>query len=169
MGTSAIAERRHVPRLGRGSAARPGPVTYFVGAACVVRATSFAAVAGFDPRFFYSMEESDLSWRLLDAGWSIWYSADLRVFHPRTEPSRHEGFARLQARNRLWMTWRSLPGPLLVGYLAIWTVAAVVRGGARVRDVLAGYREASAALPPRRPMRWRTVFRMTRIGRPPVV
>jgi GT2 family glycosyltransferase len=161
-------QQRHVPRLGIRSAERSGPVTYFVGAACVVRAATFHGVDGFDPRFFYSMEESDLSWRLLDAGWSIWYSADLKVFHPRTAPSRHQGYALLAARNRLWMAWRSLPWPLLAGYVVIWTIAAVVRG-APWRDVLAGYREALSARPARQPIRWRTVVRMTLLGRPPVV
>jgi GT2 family glycosyltransferase len=161
-------QRRHVPRLGIRSAEKSGLVTYFVGAACVIRAASFQEVGGFDPRFFYSMEESDLSWRLLDAGWSIWYSADLKVFHPRTAPSRHDRYAVLTARNRLWMAWRSLPAPVLVGYLVIWTIAAVVRG-APVREVLTGYREASAARPARHPIRWRTIVRMTLLGRPPVV
>lgn len=163
-----LTQQRHVPRLGSGSAERSGPVTYFVGAACVVRAETFHGVDGFDPRFFYSMEESDLSWRLLDAGWSIWYSADLKAFHPRTTPSRHPGYARLTARNRLWMAWRSLPGPLLAGYVATWTAAAVVRG-APWREVLTGYREAFSVRPARHPIRWRTVLRMTLLGRPPVV
>jgi GT2 family glycosyltransferase len=161
-------QQRHVPRLGPWSAERPGPVTYFVGAACVVRAASFHSVRGFDPRFFYSMEESDLSWRLLDAGWSIWYSADLNAFHPRTSPSRHQGHAVLAARNRLWMAWRSLPWPVLAGYLSIWTIAAIARG-APLREVLAGYQEAVSDPPMRRPIRWRTVVRMTLLGRPPVV
>jgi GT2 family glycosyltransferase len=161
-------QRRHVPRLGGRSAQRSGPVTYFVGAACVVRASTFHRVDGFDARFFYAMEESDLSWRLLDAGWSIWYAADLTAYHPRTLPSRHRGYARLTARNRLWTAWRSLPAPLLAGYLLTWTVLAGARGAA-LRDLLAGYRQAWSALPTRRPMRWRTVARMTRLGRPPIL
>lgn len=161
-------QQRHVPRLGSGSAERSGPVTHFVGAACVVRAATFHGVDGFDPRFFYAMEESDLSWRLLDAGWSIWYSADLKAFHPRTSPSRHDGHVRLTARNRLWMAWRSLPAPLLAGYLVIWTIAALLRGAA-LSEVLAGYRSAWSDRPRRRSMRWRTVVRMTLIGRPPIV
>ena len=39
-------QQRHVPRVGGGSAARSGLVTHFVGAACVVRADTFAAVNG---------------------------------------------------------------------------------------------------------------------------
>ncbi|HEX8487024.1 MAG TPA: glycosyltransferase [Propionibacteriaceae bacterium] len=161
-------QRRHVPRLGCRSAEESGPVTQFIGAACVVRTEAFRAIDGFDPRFFYAMEESDLSWRLLDADWSIWYSADLRVFHPRTAPSRHHRYAVLTARNRLWMAWRLLPVPVMSVYLTVWAVAAVVRG-APLRDVVAGYREAAKARPSRRPMRWRTVLRMTLLGRPPVV
>ena len=161
-------QQRHVPRLGLRSAERSGPVTHFVGGACVVRATAFHGVDGFDPRFFYAMEESDLSWRLLDAGWSIWYSADLKVFHPRTAPSRHQGYVLRTARNRLWMAWRSLPAPMLAGYLVTWSIAAVARG-APLREVFAGYREAWSDRPTRQPIRWRTVVRMTLLGRPPVV
>jgi GT2 family glycosyltransferase len=161
-------QRRHIPRLGERSAERSGPVTYFIGAACVVRAETFHEVEGFDARFFYAMEESDLSWRLLDAGWSIWYSADLKAFHPRTTPSRHPGYARLTARNRLWMAWNLLPTPMFAGYLLTWTSVAVARG-APLREMLAGYREAWSARPARHPIQWRTVVRMTLLGRPPIV
>lgn len=163
-----LTQRRHVPRVGAGSAQRSGHVTHFIGAACAVRTEAFRAVGGFDRQFFYAMEESDLSWRLLDAGWDIWYSADLTAFHPHTAPSRHAGYVVLTARNRMWAALRSLPVPLCVAYLLIWTVAAVVRGSA-VRQVFAGYRQAWLARPVRRPMRWRTVARMTRLGRPPVL
>jgi GT2 family glycosyltransferase len=161
-------QRRHIPRLGARSAERSGPVTYFIGAACVVRSATFRGVDGFDARFFYAMEESDLSWRLLDAGWSIWYSADLKAFHPRTAPSRHDGYVRLTARNRVWMAWRSLPAPMFAGYLLTWTSVATARG-VPLREMLAGYREAWSARPLRHPIRWRTVVRMTMLGRPPIV
>ncbi|SEP58867.1 glycosyltransferase family 2 protein [Microlunatus flavus] len=163
-----LTQRRHVPRVGKRSALRSGEVTHFIGAACAVRAEAFTGAAGFDQRFFYAMEESDLSWRLLDAGWSLWYSADLTAFHPRTTPSRHPGHVLLTARNRFWAAWRSLPLPVAAVYVSIWTLLAVARGGA-ARQVLAGYRQAWAARPARRPMRWRTVARMTVLGRPPVL
>ncbi|GAB2589683.1 glycosyltransferase [Microlunatus antarcticus] len=161
-------QQRHVPRVGCRSALRSGEVTHFIGAACLVRADAFAALGGFDRQFFYAMEESDLAWRLLDAGWTIWYSADLTAFHPRTAPSRHPGHVVLTARNRMWAAVRSLPWPLCVAYLLTWTVVAVLRGGP-LPQILAGYRQAWSARPLRRPMRWRTVVRMTRLGRPPVL
>ena len=161
-------QRRHVPRVGGGSAPRSGQVTHFIGAACAVRADAFAALDGFDRDFFYAMEESDLAWRLLDAGWSIWYSADLTAFHPRTTPSRHPGHVVLTARNRMWTALRSLPFPVCAAYLLTWTVVAVLRGSP-VHHVLTGYQQAWLARPVRRPMRWRTIARMTWLGRPPVL
>ena len=161
-------QRRHVPRVGGGSADRSGAVTHFIGATCAVRADAFMDLGGFDPRFFYAMEESDLAWRLLDHRWSIWYSADLTSYHPRTLPSRHPDHVRLQARNRMWMAWRSLPAPLLLAYLLTWLLVPAFRREP-VREVLAGYREGWADRPVRHPMRWRTVATMTRLGRPPVL
>lgn len=161
-------QRRHVPRPGSRSAEVSGPVTHFIGAAFAVRAAAFKSLGGFDPRFFYAMEESDLAWRLMDRGWSIWYSADLIAFHPRTAPSRHHNSVRLQARNRFWMAWRSLPAPMMAGYLLTWTAVPAARREP-VREVIAGYREAAADRPERRPLRWRTIARMTRLGRPPVL
>lgn len=161
-------QRRHVPRVGGRTAHKSGKVTYFVGAACVVRASAFNSVGRFDARFFYAMEESDLAWRLLDAGWSIWYAADLTVYHPRTTPARHPGYARLTARNRLWMAWRSLPAPMIVAYLGVWTPAAILRG-APVRDVFTGYRDGWRARPQRHPISWRTVATMSLLGRPPIL
>jgi GT2 family glycosyltransferase len=161
-------QRRHVPRVGARSAARSGQVTHFIGAACAVRAGAFYALDGFDRDFFYAMEESDLAWRLLDAGWSIWYAADLTAFHPRTTPSRHPGHVVLTARNRMWAALRSLPAPVCAAYLLTWTAVAVLRGNP-VGQVLTGYRQAWRARPERRPMRWRTVGRMTWLGRPPVL
>lgn len=161
-------QQRHVPRLGRGSAERAGPVTHFIGAACAVRGRAFDDIGGFDPRFFYAMEESDLAWRLLDRGWSIWYSADLPAYHPRTPPSRHADHLRLQARNRLWMAWRSLPALVFAGHLLTWTAISAIRRE-QLRVVLSGYQEAWTARPERRPMSWRTVATMTRLGRPPLI
>lgn len=161
-------QRRHVPRVGRRSARRSGPVTHFIGAACAVRTSAFDAVDGFDPRFFYAMEESDLAWRLMDRGWGIWYSADLTAFHPRTPPSRHSRYMWFLARNRFWMAWRSLPLALFLTHMLLWTIVCAVRCQP-LRDVLTGYREAWATRPARRPLGWRTVLTMTRLGRPPFV
>ncbi|MEM9035822.1 MAG: glycosyltransferase [Actinomycetota bacterium] len=159
--------RRHQPRLGAGEA---GPATSFPGGAVVVRAAAFDGVGGFEAAFFYALEETDLSWRLLDAGWGVRYEPSLLVRHPRTSPTRHEAFVERTARNRVWLAHRSLPWPLAACYVATWTAITGARSprslGAHLRGLRSGW---SGRIGPRRPISWRTVVRMTRLGRPPVI
>jgi GT2 family glycosyltransferase len=162
--------RRHVPRVGRAGAERPGEVTSFPGGACCVRAAAFDAVGGFYGEYFYSMEETDLAWRMVDGGWTIRYDPARVVFHPRTQPSRHPAAAWRTARNRAWMAYRLLPLPLVPVYLASWLLITLARRSASTADFLRGARDGWRTRPrPRRPIRWRTVWKLTRLGRPPIV
>jgi GT2 family glycosyltransferase len=116
------------------------------------------------------MEETDLAWRLIDAGWTIRYAPQHTVFHPRTEPSRHPRAAWRTARNRTWLAYRLLPLPLAPVYLTNWLLITLARRSASVRDYLRGVRDGwRTRSGPRRPLRWRTVWRLTRLGRPPIV
>lgn len=164
--------RRHDPRL-RPNIHRADRVTSFPGGACVVRRSAFDAVGGLAGDFFYALEETDLAWRLLDAGWGISFEADLHVRHAATDPHRHPDFARRTARNRSWLVHRNLPLPLAAAYLANWTIVTGFRSATRPRDLsahLAGTWDGlRRPLGPRRTMSWRTVVRMARLGRPPVV
>jgi hypothetical protein len=54
----------------------------------------------------------------------------------------------------------------------VWLVLTLLRtrDSRGLRDVLRGYRDgATKPAGPRHPIRWRTVWRMTRTGRPPVI
>lgn len=163
--------RRHVPRLGGRHPERSRPVTAFLGGAVVIRRRAFADAGGYDADFFYAMEETDLALRLLDRGWSIAYDGRPAVFHPHSEPSRHDGAARHTMRNRLWLAHRNLPMPLAVAYVANWLVIASLRRPGRTGANLAGLAEGwrTRRSRPRAPISWRTVGQMTRLGRPPIV
>ena len=159
--------RRHVPRIG-GDPLESGPVTAFLGGASAIRADAFRAAGGLPESFFYALEETDLGWRLLDAGWSLRYDADLVVEHPWTVIERHDFAERLTARNRVLLARRRLPWALAPVYVLTWTAITVARTrrlGARWQ----GTREGLAMPVERKPIRWRTVLRMTRLGRPPVI
>ena len=162
--------QRHVPRWGGRGADRCGEVTAFLGGAVMMRSAAFAQVGGYAGQFFYAMEESDLSLRLIDAGWTLWYDANHQVRHPRVEPSRHAGAAEHTARNRVWMAHRSLPALMAVLYVTNWLVITTARQPRQVGAVLRGYRTGwRTRIGPRRPISWATVWRLTRLGRPPVV
>ncbi|MFR9676757.1 glycosyltransferase family 2 protein [Streptomyces sp. TR06-5] len=165
-------QRRHVPRLRASDPLRPSRVTTFLGGANAVRTAVFQQVGGLPDDFFYAHEETDLAWRAQDAGWAIDYRPDMVLYHPTTLPSRHAVYHRMVARNRVWLARRNLPAPLVPVYLAVWLLLTLARRPSRpaLRAWLGGFREGwTTPCGPRRPLRWRTVWRMTRLGRPPVI
>jgi GT2 family glycosyltransferase len=165
-------QRRHVPRLRVGDSRRSSVVTTFLGGASAVRRTAFEAGGGLPGDFFYAHEETDLAWRIMDAGYTIEYDADAVMYHPAVAPTRHENFYRLNARNRVWLARRNLPWPLAFAYLGTWVALTVLRerDRASLRSWFAGFREGwREDAGPRTPIRWSTAWRMTRAGRPPII
>ncbi|OEV03954.1 glycosyltransferase family 2 protein [Streptomyces oceani] len=165
-------QRRHVPRLRASDPLRSSRVTTFLGGANAVRATVLEQVGGLPGDFFYAHEETDLAWRAQDAGWAIDYRADMVLHHPTTAPSRHAVYHRMVARNRVWLARRNLPALLVPGYLAVWLLLTLARRPSRpaLRAWLGGFKEGwTSSCGPRRPMKWRTVWKLTRLGRPPVI
>ncbi len=165
-------QRRHVPRVGDSDPLRSSEVTIFQGGACVLRRAMLAEAGPLPDRFVYGHEETDLAWRALDHGWRILYDADAVMCHPATSPARHATYYRLNARNRVWVARRNLPAVLVPVYLGVWAAIMLVRLRSLppLRTWAAGFVEGWRTDPgPRRPMRWRTVWRMTRLGRPPVI
>ncbi|MGW4234962.1 glycosyltransferase family 2 protein [Streptomyces sp. NPDC004980] len=165
-------QRRHVPRLRAADPMRSSRVTTFLGGANAVRTRVIAEVGPLPDDFFYAHEETDLAWRALDAGWMIDYRADMVLNHPTTAPSRHAVYHRMVARNRVWLARRNLPAPLVPVYVGVWLLLTLVRRPSRpaLKAWFGGFREGwTKPCGPRRPMRWRTVWRLTRLGRPPVI
>jgi GT2 family glycosyltransferase len=162
--------RRHVPRLGARGVGRGGPVAAFLGGAAVVRRSAFLDVGGYPAAFRYAMEETDLAWRLVDAGWRLHYDGRPAVRHPASEPTRHADARATTMRNRVWMVHRCLPAPLAILYVVNWFAVSAVRApstvGLLARATLDGWRTRPG---PRAPIRYRSVWSLTRVGRPPVL
>ena len=113
-----------------------------------------------------------MAWRALDAGWQIRYRPDIVLQHPETSPARHAVYFRNNARNRVWLARRRLPAPLVPVYLGVWIGLTCTRihSFAALRSWTAGFFEGMrTSCGDRRPMRWSTVWRMTLLGRPPIV
>ncbi|MDF6017527.1 glycosyltransferase family 2 protein [Streptomyces sp. JH34] len=167
-----VTQRRHVPRLRASDPMRSSRVTTFLGGANAVRSQVIAEAGPLPGEFFYAHEETDLAWRALDAGWMIEYRADMVLNHPTTAPSRHAVYHRMVARNRVWLARRNLPAPLVPVYVGVWLLLTLVRRPSlpALKAWFGGFREGwTTPCGPRRPMRWRTVWRLTRLGRPPVI
>ncbi|MFI6770492.1 glycosyltransferase family 2 protein [Streptomyces sp. NPDC050355] len=165
-------QRRHVPRLRASDPLRGGYVTTFLGGGHALSMAMLDEIGGWPDEFFYAHEETDLAWRALDAGWRVLYAPELVLQHPWTSPTRHAVYHRMVARNRVWLAKRHLPAVLVLLYLGVWTALTLARTRSRagLRAWFGGFAEG-VRMPcgRRKPMRWRTVWRMTRLGRPPVI
>ena len=165
-------QRRHVPRLRAGNPERSSAVTTFLGGACAIRRYAYERAGGYPGDFFYAHEETDLAWRLLDAGYQLQYDAGAEMFHPAVPPGRHSQFFRLNARNRVLLARRNLPWPVAVTYLFDWVLLTLARERSirALRPWFAGFAEGWRADPgARQPISWRTIWRMAAIGRPPLI
>ncbi|RAG85708.1 glycosyltransferase family 2 protein [Streptacidiphilus pinicola] len=169
---SGVTLPRWVPRPRGKGPGEPGVVTVMAEGIVLVRRADFEAVGGWPGHFFLFHEGIDLCWRLWDLGRTGWYAGDVHVHHPATDPARHGPYYRLVARNRVWVARRRLPAPLIPVYLGLWTALSVWRfhRSGRLRVWLHGLAEGlRGGHGERRPMRWGTVWRLTRAGRPPIV
>ncbi|MET8082362.1 glycosyltransferase [Streptomyces sp. NPDC005303] len=165
-------QQRHVPRLGAADPMRGGYVTGFLGGGHAFRMAMLAETGDWPAEFFFAHEEIDLAWRAADRGWHILYAPDLLLQHPRTSPARHAIYYRVNARNRVWLVRRRLPLPLIPVHLGVWTALTLlrIRSSSGLRAWFGGFVEGlREPAGERRPMRWRTVWHLTKLGRPPVI
>jgi GT2 family glycosyltransferase len=86
----------------------PGEVFGFSGGAALLRAGAVRAVGGFPAPFFLYYEDTDTSWRLRRAGWTVRYqpAAVVRHRHAASSDVRSASFAFHNERNRLLMLAR---------------------------------------------------------------
>ncbi len=162
--------RDWVPRLRVGDPARSSDVTaVWEGAVCMPRAV-FEEVGGWPAEFRYAHEGVDLAWRVMDAGYRVVYAGDVEVVHPVYKAAPHDYSAYHGARNRVWLARRHLPLPLAVLYVLGFMARTFPLMRGRFRAAARGYRDGlRGSAGPRRPLRVKTLWRMTRAGRPPVI
>jgi GT2 family glycosyltransferase len=166
--------RDWVPRLRIGDRRRPSDVTVvWEGAVGMPRAV-FEQVGGWPEEFRFVHEGVDLAWRVMDAGYRVRYAAERSVTHPPRGPAadRHGYSVRYAARNRVFVARRNLPWVL--GFFFVASFRLRTWRGLNTPELREAAREGYRAgrVEPcgeRRRLRWSTVWRMTRLGRPPVV
>ena len=165
--------KRHHPMLGK-RPDRTCQATSFPGGACVIRKSAFTEVEGFFAEYFYGLEETDLSWRLIDCGWNILYAPLLKVKHPVSAPEgHHTDFYTMTARNRVWLAWRLLPIGLGFVYVMNWLVIATIRKRQEPQNIAAIYQGTldgwKKRPKPREPIVFHSTIKLTKLKRPPVI
>ncbi len=166
--------RDWVPRLRAGDPQRSGEVTSVWEGAVAIPRTLFDEVGGWPAPFRIVHEGIDLAWRVMDAGYRVEYAGDNAVRHPVPPPvpARHSYSLYLGVRNRVWLARRHLPIPLGLVYVLSFTLRAAlrVRAAGDLRAVAKALRDGvREPCGPRKPLKAKTLWRMTRAGRPPVI
>jgi GT2 family glycosyltransferase len=166
------AAREWVPRLRVRDRERPVDVPHVWEGAVAMRRAVFARIGGWDESLRFVHEGVDLGWRVMDAGYRVHYAGDVAALHPSYRPARNDYGYYFGARNRVWLARRYLPLPLGILYVGSFFLRALPRLDTRARRqaALRGYRDGMRGdCGGRRPLRVSTLWRMTRIGRPPVL
>ncbi len=74
---------------------------YFTGAAHLMKKALFEQTGYYPPDFFYGMEEYDLSFRIIDAGYTLAYDSSVKVWH------KESALGRIPNRDKLKMMWHN--------------------------------------------------------------
>lgn len=96
---------------------------HFAGGANIMRKEVIEKVGDFPEDFFYGMEEYDLSYRMMDAGFTIGYDSSVRVLHKETRTGRvtSEERVRMMWVNKSKVTWRYLPNIYFYTTALMWS------------------------------------------------
>lgn len=160
---------REVPFRGSSpDADTPRDAAYFLGGAHAIRRSAMRDVGGYDDRFFYDGEETDLSFALLGAGWRIRYEPSIVVEHRPARKGRVRApeVAALTWRNRLLIARRHLPWPIAAIHVTAWGLKSgllAMRSG-DVRPWLRATRQGFRMPVERAPVAWRVLQRAHRLG-----
>jgi len=165
--------RRWVPRLRDKDPMRGSEVFSVLEGSVAVRRSVLEAAGGWPGEFIYAHEGIDLAWRAWDAGFTVEYQPDLAAVHPLVTRDRHDSFWWQDGRNRVWVARRNLPCVIAAAYVATWAGLVTVSNLRHPSHPCRWARGAWAGLTTkpaqRRPMKWGTVWAMTRRGRPPIL
>lgn len=166
--------RDWVPRLRVGDPAQPSDVAALWEGAVAMPRALFDAVDGWPEEFRFVHEGVDLAWRVMDAGFRVRYAAEVSVTHPACGlvTERHGYSTYYGARNRVFLARRNLPLPLGVLFVASFALRTLphLRTREQRANAWRGYRAGMREFcGPRKRLRARTLWRMTRLGRPPIV
>ena len=84
----------------------------FVGCAAAIRKSALEKAGLFSEELFIYWDEDDLSIRIIDSGYTIWYCPDLIAYHkiPSSQnAARRKRRKYYHARNAIWYYWKYYP------------------------------------------------------------
>jgi GT2 family glycosyltransferase len=97
---------------------------YYAGGAHAIRREALEKAGVYPEDFFYGMEEYDLSYRILDAGYAIVYTDEVIMLHKESPLGRQPKKEKLQQMwvNKSKVAWRYLPKRYFWSTAGMWSM-----------------------------------------------
>ena len=117
---------------------------YFVGCAHAIKREVFQYTGYYPENFFYGMEEYDLSYRTLDAGFSIAYDDRVSILHKESPAGRLPTREKLRGMwmNKSKVAWKYLPRKYFYSTVLLWSLEYLKKSGWDLSGWRRGLRDA---------------------------
>jgi GT2 family glycosyltransferase len=114
---------------------------YFSGAAHAIRREVLDKVGVYPENFFYGMEEYDLSYRVVNAGYSIRYDDRVEILHKESPEGRLPPREKLRGMwvNKSKVAWKYLPLPYFFSTAFLWSLEYLKKSGWHVPGFFKGW------------------------------
>ena len=110
----------------------------FWGGAHVIKKDVFDKVGVYSEEFFYGMEEYDLAYKTMDAGYRILFTSSINVLHKVSpegrEPERTK-FRRM-LENKVLVAYKYLPKRYVISHLLMWSIFYLVKSKGHITGFL---------------------------------
>ena len=116
---------------------------YYAGGAHAVKREVIEKLGQYPDDFFYGMEEYDLAYRILDAGYSIVYSNKVVMLHKESPAGRKPKKEKLQMMwvNKSKVAWRYLPKKYFYSTAFMWSMQYLKETGFNLTGFLGGWKK----------------------------
>jgi len=116
---------------------------YFAGGANVMRREILDETGYFPENFFYGMEEYDLCYRILDAGYTIGYDDSITIEHKESPYGRQANYKKLYMQwvNKSKVAWRYLPFIYYCSTSLLWSLQYLAHAPSHVGYFVKGWRD----------------------------
>jgi GT2 family glycosyltransferase len=116
--------------------------SYFIGAGHAIKKEIFDKIGLYPEDFFYGMEELDLSFKIIDNGYKIYYYPEVIVWHKQSLEGRLTEKEKWQKilENRIKVSIRNLPWKYIIINTLIWSVKVFIEVKGDFTVVFKSYR-----------------------------
>jgi GT2 family glycosyltransferase len=116
---------------------------YYAGGAHAVKREVISRLGSYPEDFFYGMEEYDLGYRILDAGYSIVYSDKIVMLHKESPLGRKPKDEKLQMMwvNKSKVAFRYLPKKYFYSTAFMWSLQYLKKTGFHLRGFFKGWQQ----------------------------